>query len=60
MKYLIVKCEDINTEYKCENNRSIVALTDNWQMWHEVNKPNYDYEIYTLKEKRYGSSWYKD
>ena len=31
MKYLIMKCEELNDQYECDANRTPMMLVDNWK-----------------------------
>lgn len=45
MKYLVVKCEELNDGYECDANRIPVCITDDYS---EYNK--FGYEIYKVLE----------
>lgn len=51
MKYLIVKCEELDDQWECDANRKPITMTDNWQEWYIDNIPDYYFEVYEYNEK---------
>lgn len=46
MKYLIVKCEELNDQYECDAYRTPITMTANWKNWCKVKKPKFLFEVY--------------
>lgn len=42
MKYLIVKCTELNDQYECDCDRKPIKLVDNYEKYYH----KYGYEIY--------------
>ena len=64
IKYLIVKCEELDDQFECDADRTPMMVTDNVKQWFQQTKPKYYFEIYeiqtnrTLKKvKDYDDSW---
>lgn len=50
IKYLIMKCEELNDQYECDANREPVCLVDDWEQWYKKNKPDYYFEVYKCED----------
>lgn len=53
MKYLIMKCEELNDQYECDADRTPITMTDNWKTWYKDNNPNYCFEVYEYKNNHF-------
>lgn len=45
MKYLIVKCEELNDQYECDANRIPICILDDYEKYNR-----FGYEIYAIKD----------
>ena len=45
-----MKCEELHDQYECDAYRTPVAITDDWAVWYEINKPDYLFEIWEYKD----------
>lgn len=53
MKYLIMKCEELDDQNECDVYREPITMTDNWKEWFKTVKPNYLFEVYEYKNKEF-------
>jgi len=53
MKYLIMKCEELNDQYECDANRIPITMTNDWKTWYEKTKPDYYFEVYEYKNNQF-------
>lgn len=44
MKYLIVKCEELDDGWECDARRTPMYITDNWKK----KRPKYPFEVYEI------------
>lgn len=47
MKYLIVKCIELDDQWECDANREIMFVSDDWK--NDCVNLNYDFEVYELQ-----------
>ena len=48
MKYLIMKCEELNDQWETDADRIPVTMVDDWKKWEKEFKPKWFYEVYEL------------
>lgn len=53
MKYLIMRCEELNDQYECDANRTPITMTDNWMEWYKKTSPDYYFEVYEFKNNEF-------
>ena len=53
MKYLIIKCDELNDQYECDANRTPITMTDNWMEWYKKTSPDYYFEVYEFKNNEF-------
>ena len=53
MKYLIMRCEELNDQYECDANRTPITMTDNWMEWYKKTEPDYYFEVYEYKNNQF-------
>ena len=53
MKYLIMRCDELGDQYECDANRIPITMTDDWETWYRKNEPDYYFEVYEYKNKRF-------
>lgn len=53
MKYLIMRCEELNDQYECDAHRIPITMTDDWETWYKKTEPDYYFEVYEYKNNRF-------
>lgn len=53
MKYLIMRCEELNDQYECDANRIPITMTDDWMEWYKNTNPDYCFEVYEFKDNEF-------
>lgn len=51
MKYLIMRCEELNDQYETDACRWPITMTDDWMDWYNKTNPTYLFEVYKYDDE---------
>ncbi len=53
MKYLIMKCEELNDQWETDADRIPITMVDDWKKWEKEFKPKWFYEVYEFNNNNF-------